>query len=301
MTSPVPFNERLVNANLKRKWLNKFLNVSESQDRKIKLILSQGARDARKALILLDLKDTFSSKVRAAQIRFSINEIRAVHEQIFGDVLPVIKQGHKDAAAIASGGLSELDRDYLEELFSSTRAVENFIASQQRSAQAGVAHAISKVTKSDRPLSARVYRTRSLANQWVSRIITSSILRGDSSRDIAKAVEDSILPTTPGGTSYAAMRLGRTELANAFHATAITQSADRPWVDSMEWNLSTTHHVQGCKCEIYRQIRLFPVERVPEKPHPQCRCFVTPVLESFDTFLMKYKAGYYRDFITEVA
>jgi len=301
VTRPQPFNDRLVAAQLKRKWLNKFLSVSEKYDRIIKLILTQGAEDARNKLIRLDRDRTFSAGVRSAQIRLAMNEIRVVHAQIFGDMIPIIKDGHKDAASIASGGLSEMDREYLEAVFITKRNTQDWIESQKRSAQLGVAHAISRVTKSEKPLSARVYRSRSLANQWVQRLVTSSILRGDSAKNLADAVEGHILPGSPGGTSYAALRLGRTELNNAFHATAITQAEDRPWIDEMEWNLSSTHVIQHCKCEIYRRVRFFPIGNVPEKPHPHCRCFVTPVLEPFDDFLQKYKAGYYRDWTNEVA
>ena len=301
MTAAVPFNERLTNAALKRKWLNKFLNLSARQDVIVKTVLEHGAEDARNRLIDLQFRKTFSAGVRAAQIRLAMNEIRIVTKEIFGDMIPIIKDGHKDAASIASEGLSEIDMDYLESIFVTKAAVKDFIESQKRSAQLGVAHAISRVTKSEKPLSARVYRSRSLANQWVQRLVTSSILRGDGAREIADAVKGHILPSTPGGTSYAAMRLGRTEINNAFHATAITQAEDRPWIEEMEWNLSATHVLQQCRCELYRQVRYFPMGNVPEKPHPNCRCFVTPVLESFDTFLMKYKAGYYRDWTDKTA
>lgn len=301
MTRPEPFNDLPVSATVRRRWINQFLGVSEKYDKIIKLILLQGAEDARNKLIALDFEKSFSSGVRAAQVRLAMNEMRIIHAQIFGDMIPVIRDGHKEAAGIASDGLSTIDKRYLEAIFVTKANAADFVESQKRMAQAGVASAISRVTKSDKPLSARVYRSRSLANQWVQRLVTSSILRGDSSRDLATAVTGHILPNTPGGTSYAAMRLGRTELNNAFHATAITQAEDRPWIDSMEWNLSSTHKTQKCKCELYRQVRFFPIGNVPEKPHPQCRCFVTPVLEPFDTFLMKYQAGYYRDWTTEVA
>jgi hypothetical protein len=301
VTRPDPFNDRLTSGQARRKWLNKFLNVSEKYDRIIKLILLQGAEDARNRLIDLERNKTFSAGVRAAQIRLAMNEIRIVHAQIFGDMIPIIKDGHKDAAEIASGGLSEIDREYLEAVFKTKGNTQDWIDSQKRSAQLGVAHAISRVTRSDKPLSARVYRSRSLANQWVQRLVTSAILRGEGAKEIAKDVAGHILPSTPGGTSYAALRLGRTELNNAFHATAITQAEDRPWIDEMEWNLSSTHVPQKCLCETYRQVRFFPMGNVPEKPHPNCRCFVTPVLEPFDTFLMKYKAGYYRGWTDDVA
>ena len=167
MTRPEPFNDRMTSAASKRKWLNQFFNASERYDRIIKLILLQGAEDARNKLIDLDFKQDFSSKVRAAQVRLAMNEIRIVHAQIFGDMIPVIRDGHRDAAAIASEGLSTIDKEYLNAIFISKANAKDFVESQKRMAQAGVASAISRVTKSDKPLSARVYRSRSLANQWV--------------------------------------------------------------------------------------------------------------------------------------
>ena len=137
MTAAVPFNERLTNAALKRKWLNKFLNLSARQDTLVKTILLQGAEDARNRLVELQFKQTFSAGVRAAQIRLAMNEIRIVTKEIFGEMIPIIKDGHKDAAAIASGGLSEIDMDYLEQVFVTKSAVADFIESQRRSAQLG--------------------------------------------------------------------------------------------------------------------------------------------------------------------
>ena len=153
-------------------------------------------------------------------------------------------------------------------------------------------------------MSSRVYQTKALANHWVDKLVTTSIMRGDSAQQIANAVKTSIKPDTPGGVSYAAMRLGRTELNNAFHATSITLAQDRPWIESMAWNLSATHEFASTSkpeiCETYAA-KVWHVDQVPAKPHPQCRCFVTPQLEAWETFVRHLTAGQYRSWEQENA
>lgn len=258
---------------LRRRWLDRYLTIQNRSDTRVRTVLLQGAEDARNRLLTLEGNTTFSAGVRSAQIRLVMKIVREVHESIFKEVLPIIKDGHGLAADAAVDAFGETDVRYLRAAFSSVggkRTIDSFVSGQRRQAELSVAHAISRITGSEIPLSRRVYRTRSLANGWVQRIVTSSIMRGDSAADIAKAVRSHILPGTPGGTSYAAMRLGRTEINNAFHATTIELSKDRPWVESNRWNLSSTHLPQGCKCEKYAQIVFFPVDNTPGKPHPQC-------------------------------
>jgi hypothetical protein len=97
------------------------------------------------------------------------------------------------------------------------------------------------------------------------------------------------------------MRLGRTELNNAFHATSIEISKDRPWIEGMRWNTSKVH--QPDPMEICSRLngQIFTVEMVPKKPHPQCRCFVTPNLIPFEMFLTLLDSGQYREWSRNAA
>ena len=105
----------------------------------------------------------------------------------------------------------------------------------------------------------------------------------------------------PGGVSYAAMRLGRTELNNAFHAQSIFDSQETPWVEQMRWHLSKRHeHDPGDECETYAAQATFRKEDVPEKPHPNCRCFVTPELPDYDQFEQSLLAGHYDPYLDSV-
>lgn len=273
MTSPRPLNTAPNIDALRRRWLDRYIAVESRTDTRIRTVLLQAAEDAKNRLILLEDNPTFSAGVRTTQLKLSMQIIRDVHQSLFKQMIPIIKDGHGKSASAAVDAFTATDIRYLREAFSSLggkRQIDSFVSGQRRQAEIQVAHAINRITRSEIPLSSRVYRTRSLANGWVQRIVTSAIARGDSATDIAKAVRGHILPGTPGGTSYAAMRLGRTELNNAFHATTLELSKDRPWVDSNRWNLSSTHLPQGCKCEKYARIALFPTDQTPAKPHPQC-------------------------------
>jgi hypothetical protein len=303
MTIPLPYDTGDNYDVLRRRWLNRYIKNQNQTDTQIRTILVQGAEDAAKRVSALETNSTFSAGVRSAQIRMTMNEVKITLKEVFNAVLPTIKDGQKKAAISAVEAFSETDRKYLERAFSSTGRVNDFIVGQKLSAQLGIAHAISRITKTQQPLSTKVYRSQALANNWIHRVVTSSIMRGDSAQDIAKQVKSSIKPNTPGGASYAALRLGRTELNNAFHATSIALSQDRPWVEGMAWNLSKVHTNDTGRMEICEQMAglIYHVDAVPPKPHPQCRCFVTPQLEPYETFARHLVAGYYRDWMENAA
>lgn len=288
---------------LRKNWLNRYLRIQGATDTKIRTILIEGARAASEEVIALEKNSTFSAGVKSAQIRITMQTIKEVLKDVFGELTPVIKDGHGKAAIGATDALAKTDRQYLEAAFKQSGSVSSFIEGQRIQSRLQVANAITRMQHSDKPLSERVYRTRFLADRWVQNTVTKHIMRGSSAREIAKSVQSSIRPNTPGGVSYAALRLGRTELNNAFHATTVELSKDRPWIEAMKWNLSSTHEIDPIKpeiCEIYSQ-KLYKVSEVPGKPHPQCRCYTTPELKPFEMFMQDLTAGQYRDWINNAA
>lgn len=288
---------------LRKRWLSRYMGVQSRTDTRIRTILVEAAEDANARVIALENNSTFSAGVRTAQLRLVMREVKDILNDVFKQFTPIILAGQKSEAEAAVDGLTETDRQYLEAAFQNAGAVRDFIDSQKLQAKIQVINAVNRITKSERPLSQRVYRTKALAQGWVQRDVTSGIARGASAKEIAKTVRKHIRPNTPGGVSYAALRLGRTELNNAFHATAIELSQDRPWIQGMEWNLSAVHQSdsRGVEvCETYAK-RVFEVDKVPAKPHPQCRCFVVPVLEPVSIFIQNLTAGQYRAWIDKAA
>jgi hypothetical protein len=134
------------------------------------------------------------------------------------------------------------------------------------------------------PLSRRVYHVRDLDADRIRSRVRAGILTQQSPKAVAQDVERYIKPTTPGGTSYAAMRVARTEMNNAFHDTARQEAEESPWTKSLQWHLSGSHpepdecneYAENDKFELGKGA--FPIGKVPDKPHPQCLCFITPNL-----------------------
>jgi len=153
-------------------------------------------------------------------------------------------------------------------------------------------------------LSQRVYRNRALSQGHVEKAINNGLLLGKSAREMAKDVKRFIDPSTPGGASYAAMRLGRTEIQNAFHFNAVKQYQESPWVERVLWTLSGSHP-EPDECNEYAESVHFNGGRagefrpddLPAKPHPQCLCYTDPVAIDLDEYAKRFHAGEYDDYI----
>lgn len=315
MTTPTLFDNDTDIEELRKRWLNKYLKVQAPVDKKVRDVLILAAENAYNQLIAETSKSSFSATVKSAQLRISLKEIREILRALFGDIKPIIEAGQRDGAGVAFDAFTDTDREYLKRAFLETlkvldpraneKDVRRILAGYIRGARVGainnVQHSINSLTKSDHPLSVRVYRAEKLANNWVKNQVAAGIASGTDPRKIAIVVKNSIRPSTPGGVSYAAMRLARTEVNNAFHATSISIAEDRPWVKGMKWNRSKVYNPKStCICQRLAN-QIFTVSQVPAKPHPQCRCFVTPEVEAWDSFLRHLTAGQYRSWLSDAA
>lgn len=153
-------------------------------------------------------------------------------------------------------------------------------------------------------LSDKVWKSDQLTRTALHDTINTGLLLGKSPAEIAKSVVGYLNPAVPGGASYAAMRLGRTEVLNAYHSTTLKRYEASPWVDFVKWNLSGSHPKPD-ECNDYAEnshykgkgAGIWAVNEVPGKPHPNCLCYVTPVAPSLDDFAKQFKAGKYDDYI----
>jgi hypothetical protein len=97
------------------------------------------------------------------------------------------------------------------------------------------------------------------------------------------------------------MRLGRTEVNNAFHASSVKQYRETPWVEKCKWHLSGSHPKPDL-CNEYAENNgngVWAVDDVPAKPHPNCLCYVTPINTDLNKFVKNFKAGQYDSYIDE--
>jgi len=174
---------------------------------------------------------------------------------------------------------------------------EDFARSQLATARSGMESYISR-SHNGLDLSERVYKNGRKGVKTVENLINQGLLSGKSAREIAASVRRYINPNTPGGMSYAAKRLGRTELNNAFHATSVRMAQEDPFVEGLKWNLSGSHPKPDV-CNDYAQhtegrngeAGVWKPGNVPAKPHPQCLCYTTPETIGDEEFLRRLKRG----------
>jgi len=183
-------------------------------------------------------------------------------------------------AAGASGLAEDLYRSLLE---TSQRAIETAMARMGLSAV---------------PLAQRIYRTRVWMDGRLNRLINSVLASGLNARKFAKEARDWFNPNTPGGVRYAAMRLARTEINNAFHAITVQKAIDSPWTHSMSWHLSKSHPRKDiCNVIAERNGGIYRPDRVPLRPHPQCMCYVVPEPIEEDAFVRGFLRGDFDDYL----
>lgn len=209
----------------------------------------------------------------------------------------------------SAGDVAKVQRDFSAVLLGKNGAQisEDYARSLLQTAQSGMDNYISRA-HNGMDLSERVYRNGRKGVKTVENLINQGLLAGKSAREIAASVKRYINPNTPGGMSYAAQRLGRTELNNAFHATSIRLAQEDPFTESLRWHLSGSHPRPDV-CNDYASAVTFtkgePGEykpgNVPPKPHPQCLCYTTPVTISDEEFLRRLKRGEFDDMAELVA
>jgi hypothetical protein len=141
--------------------------------------------------------------------------------------------------------------------------------------QRGIQNAMARMQgRSYRPLSRKVYHTAALSKGQLNRMINYHLARESSGRELAHDVRQFVRPDVSGGIRSASLRLGRTELNNAFHAVSVDQARKNPYVTGMRWHTSGSHP-RPDHCDDYAG-QVFELHEVPNKPHPNCFCYVTP-------------------------
>lgn len=245
-------------------------------DQRLRRILLTASNDARRRI---------SGAGSATGLRRAQLELASEMLRMWAQIGTVVEGGivNSDAAIAA------VQRAFTDDLLRSLGVSSNDYFRQQmlRSARNSLRAYIARENLGI-ALSERVYRNGQVASGRIDRIVSNGILRGASAREIARDVAGLINPNTPGGTSYAAMRLGRTELNNAFHAASADSYAANPFVNMVQWSLSTSHP-RPDDCD--NLVGEYDPRNVPGKPHPQCFCYITPVPMSKQELVRRFKSG----------
>jgi hypothetical protein len=277
---------------LARAPLNAYLRRQVILDVALRKVLRAAIKSLDSEIARLAASRSIGNQVRASQLRLT-REMMAV----WRDVGDVIEQNILGSAEDIAKVQQAFDKSMMKKL--GAKMDQAFARSLLAQAQAGLDSYISR-SHNHMTLSERVYRNGRRSVTAVEAIINEALLTGRSATEIARMVRSYINPRTPGGLSYAAMRLGRTELNNAFHETSRRLAIDDPFVQAVKWNLSGSHPRPDICNDYASRVTWsggnpgeYKPSEVPNKPHPQCLCYVTTVPIAEETFLRNLKAGKY--------
>lgn len=274
--------------------LQHYLLVQQKVDREMAKILLTAAKEAEAIVLANAGKAGAGSAYETARMKQASKALRESSAAMWGNVNSTLKVGMKRAAEAAVNSETFVN-DALQSAFGARiPALEQAFAYNA----ANAVEAVYAKAQNGIPLASQVYRTNALADGRVDKVLHNGILLQQSARQIAANVKGLINPNTPGGVSYAANRLARTELNNAFHTSQVHRRADEPWTEGFKWHLSGSHPKPD-ECNEYAtsvnfkggEPGVFKPDQVPGKPHPQCLCHITTVTVSEDQFVEDFLAG----------
>lgn len=267
-------------------------NAKELQvtDRQVLQLL----RDAKKNVDAI-LKDLPEGSVKRAQLEHTRSRLLAQQSTLFerlGDTVAA----RRASAASRAARLSAASDAVLLGLVGKSPEAQYLYESALQVGQRAIDAAMQRMKLSALPLSRRIYNTSVWMNGRLGKLINETLASGLDAKAFAKRARDWFNPNTPGGVRYAAMRLARTEINNAFHSISAEKYATTPWCTGVDWNLSKSHPKPDI-CNKVAADSPFPKAEVPARPHPQCMCYITASYEDEDDFVENFLEGKYDDYL----
>lgn len=238
---------------------------------------------------------TVSGVVKQAQLSQAVAGLGQVSTELWTGVGKITRAGMFEAGQLAADQALDLD------LFLGMpgNGIIQYAELTHFQARQSVEDLISRRTEGY-ALSERIYANGKISVKSAGKIVERGLALQRSAKEIAFAVRGHFSPVVPGGASYAAKRLARTEINNAHHTTTKRLALDKPWILGMHWNLSRSHpKIDPCDELAHSGDGPNPGDyskpNVPGKPHPQCLCYLTHVQEDSDVFMDKLVSGDYDD------
>lgn len=282
-----------------RHWLLRYLRLQQASDKRVEAALGDALDSATASLTALEGKPGVTAAVQRAQLLGTRGMLAKVLKELYKELGDIVRSDQMKAVDLATELLYEDEKRIWAVIEPDADKLRQIEDSQKSKARRNVQTMMIKTLGQEIPLSRRLYKSEALANKSVERVVLRHLSRGSSAKDLAKDVRDFFNPKTNGGVAHSAKRLARTEIINAFHAQSKADALDRPWINEVRWNLSKSHPPRQPECECDRNARTgtFPVEGVPNKPHPNCLCFITPEIRAFDEVFREFKEGKFGDYL----
>jgi len=266
-----------------RSTYNAYLNVQEDMNFSLRKILLRAASEIGPEILKIT-----GAGVGALIEREQKQAVKkALHERLsdlYKQAGYVVQASKQDAAAASAAAFGDYERILLSQKMSEAD-VATYLKAAQETARAGINNVMRRIMgQSYHPLSYNVYKTEALSRGMVDRYVETALAKNLTAKQFAKGVQSMINPNVRGGVSYAASRLARSEINNAFHSQSTYQYSQSPYVTGVNWNLSNSHHGDD-DCNELAQASPYDKKKVPKKPHPQCFCYITPEMMSEDDAL----------------
>lgn len=277
-------------------WIERYILVQKAADNRLFRLLQDAANDVGPAINRISGKSGVGAEVRKNQLIGARGAITRRLAYFWRDMGKLVASSRTQAQSEAIRMSFDWDEVLLKEAIPSKSdrdAIRDYLLSN---AERNIDTLLARVFATHLPLSQKVYRTSQLANGWVERTVNSGLARGATAKEIANDVKYMINPETPGGVSYAAMRLSRTEINNAYHAQSVFSNLNKPWSEGMKWNKSRSHKTPD-ECDRLASVDngfgpgVYSANSVPNKPHPQCLCYVVPELMPVEQFIRELRFG----------
>jgi len=283
--------------------LQRYVAVQTVVDKELAAVLRDAANEGERIITRLAGKKGLGAAMERRQVAEATRALRGLQAELWGHVTTAT------AAGMARAGMQVAEAENLVNRLLFNPVFGGPIPELERAMQIRAQVVIQKYkARMDNgiSLSDQVYRTQALANGLVDREINRGLLLGRTARQIADSVRGFISPSTPGGVSYAAERLARTEINNAFHRAQIDQRIDSPFTEGFKWHLSGSHPRPDA-CNDYAErshfkggdAGVFKPSEVPGKPHPNCLCYLTTETVSEEDFIQGFVQGKYNTYIDQ--
>lgn len=286
-------------ARLRKEWLKPLVDQLVIYDRDIAVILSKAADDIDDDISALIAKSGPGARMRESQLREIRSMVSKRLNEIYASNFDLIKHHQAIVAEIVTAIGAKRDHKIYKQLGLSKKDEDELVTAMVAGASRNIQAVVARHTRTKK-LIKTIDKSKLFAKAMVDRRIDSGLVKGDGADQIAKDIRGLLDPATPGGVSYAAKRIGRTEIGNAFHAQAQEDSINKPWIESVSWNLSRSHPVgSGCLCEKYALKGKYDPEKVPDKPHPQCLCYITPNVKPWEVVLAEVEDSRYDSWLEE--
>lgn len=251
-----------------------YLRTQARSDDEIRKLLKAAARSIKK-----DLDTPIKNAIAAEQPQLVMRAIEGRLAGLWTETEGVILNYRPQVALDAVKVGDPISRALFEVAGVDYKPIQQ---SLQERALFAVEAGLNRFSTQNIPLSSTVHRASALADGWLDRRISQLITQGANARTIARSIEQFILPDVPGGVSYAAMRVARTELNTTFHRVQREVMGAQPWVSKVAWVLSGSHPEED-ECDDL--VGEYELRDAPDPPHPQCLCHLEPVMMGKDEFV----------------